>query len=124
MWHLRHCVAPNHPNIGNVRPKLQTLPSRIATLDTRSAKPPAKTVDPFLHTPVYQRWRDAVIQRAGGKCEYPGCTRKERRMFADHIVECADDPNRWTDLSNGQCLCGKHHTIKTNKTRAERHAAR
>ena len=40
-------------------------------------------------------------------------------MFADHIVELLDggDP---LDVSNGMLLCGKHHTLKTNRERDKR----
>jgi hypothetical protein len=43
-------------------------------------------------------------------------------MFADHIKERRDggDP---TDPNNGMCLCGSHHTIKTQRERARRLAA-
>lgn len=94
---------------------------RIATIDTRSVKPPPKQADPFYHSAEYQRWRDIVIGRAGGMCQWPGCRRKERRMFADHIVEVKDGGARY-DPANGQCLCGSHHTKKTNEERAKRAA--
>jgi len=41
-------------------------------------------------------------------------------MFADHIKELSDGGERFA-LSNGQCLCGSHHTLKTNRERARRH---
>lgn len=40
-------------------------------------------------------------------------------MFADHIRELKDD-GAPLDVANGQCLCGSHHTTKTNQARAAR----
>lgn len=40
-------------------------------------------------------------------------------MFADHIKEVRDGGAPY-DLMNGQCLCGRHHTIKTTQARAAR----
>jgi 5-methylcytosine-specific restriction enzyme A len=44
-------------------------------------------------------------------------------MFADHICEVADEGDRF-DPANGQCLCGRHHALKTARARAARLAAR
>ncbi|OGT54422.1 MAG: hypothetical protein A3E01_02930 [Gammaproteobacteria bacterium RIFCSPHIGHO2_12_FULL_63_22] len=102
------------------RPRLTMMRPRIATIDTRAVKPPPKQASPIYHTTEYECWREGVITRAGGRCEWPGCDRVERRMFADHIKEIADGGALY-DAANGQCLCGKHHTIKTNAERAKRH---
>lgn len=100
-------------------PRLTCLRPRVAVLDTRSAKLPAKTADAELLTAEHRAWRVAVIARAGGRCEWPGCDRAEQRMFADHIVE-RQDGGAPLDPANGQCLCGKHHSIKTVRERAKR----
>jgi uncharacterized protein YfaQ (DUF2300 family) len=47
------------------------------------------------------------------------CGRKEPRMFADHVVEIRDGGAPF-DTANGQCLCGSHHTLKTNAERDKR----
>lgn len=98
---------------------LKTLRPRVAAIDTRSAKPPPKTVDPFYTSPEYRAWRAIVISRAGGRCEAPGCGRRERRMFADHIIE-RKDGGVPLDPANGQCICGSHHSLKTIAARADR----
>ena len=81
---------------------------------------PEKTADPFYLSPEYRAWRTTVVARAGGVCQWPGCGRAERRMFADHIVERRDG-GADLDPANGQCLCGSHHTLKTAAARAARH---
>lgn len=101
---------------------------RIRTLDTRVAKPPPKRADPELLTTDHRRWREQVIARADYRCEAiengKRCeTAAPARLFADHIVE-RKDGGALTDVSNGQCLCGRHHTLKTTQARAERLAAR
>jgi 5-methylcytosine-specific restriction protein A len=118
--------------------KLRSFPAKVRPFGGK-LKPVPKSVDPFYLTPEYARWREQVIARAGGRCEAiedcrtasPNCRtapyRGSRcskaapfhRMFADHIKERRDggDP---LDPNNGECLCGRHHTLKTARARAER----
>ena len=102
---------------------LRMMRPAIRSADLSIAKLPPKTADPHYLTPEHRAWRAAVIARAGGVCEWPGCGRREPRMFADHIRE-RKDGGAELDLSNGQCLCGKHHSLKTARARAERFARR
>ena len=95
---------------------------RVAVADLRIAKPEDKQAAPHYATPEHKAWRAAVIARAGGACQWPDCGRRERRMFADHIDEIQDAPGKKLEPENGQCLCGAHHTIKTNQARARRQA--
>jgi 5-methylcytosine-specific restriction protein A len=98
--------------------------------DARAVQPEAKKADPFYLSPEYRAWREAVIARAGRRCqdtdERTGhrCSKAEprHRMFADHVVEVKDGGARY-DIANGRCLCGSHHTIKTAAARAARLAA-
>jgi 5-methylcytosine-specific restriction protein A len=102
--------------------RLTALPPRLAKADTRRIKPDPKRADPELLSAAHRWWRETVINRAGHRCEWVEngrrCTRGDR-LFADHIVERKDggDP---LDPSNGQALCGKHHTLKTTNERARR----
>lgn len=99
--------------------KIKTIIPIIGAIDTRIAKFPPKTVDPFYATPEYRDWRERVILRAGGRCEAAGCGRHGVRLFADHIVELQDS-GAPLDAKNGQALCGKHHSEKTARVRAVR----
>ena len=103
---------------------VQMLKPKIATLDLRIAKPAAKRVDPELSTAEHRAWRAEVLRRAGYRCEQiedgKRCTvHAPARMFADHIKERRDGGDL-LDPENGQCLCGRHHTLKTARVRAER----
>ncbi|MCK1577832.1 HNH endonuclease [Bradyrhizobium sp. 174] len=107
--------------------RIPTLGSRIATLDTRKAKPLPKKADPHYQTAEHEAWAEFVKKRAGYRCEHVDdgkrCWRsveKGYRLFADHIVEIKDDPSRALDRDNGRCLCGSHHTIKTLEERKNR----
>lgn len=108
--------------------RLRTLPPRLKTLDTRSVKVAPKRADPFYLTPEYRAWRDAVVCRAGERCEAvehgERCSKAEpqHRMFADHIRERRDG-GAPLDILNGRCLCGSHHTLKTANARAQRYVA-
>ena len=81
-------------------------------VDARAVKPEAKTADPFYLSPEYRAWREAVIARAGRRCEDKDqrtgqrCAKAEprHRMFADHVVEAKDGGAKY-DPANGMCLC-------------------
>jgi hypothetical protein len=61
----------------------------------------------------------------GGRCEAleqgKRCSKAQphNRMFTDHIKE-RQDGDALFDAANGQCLCGRHHTLKTAQRRANR----
>lgn len=105
---------------------LPLVKARLATTDMRRVKAPPKKADVIYHTPEYRVWREAVISRAGNRCEalLPSGKRCNKaaprnRMFADHRVEIKDGGAQF-DPRNGQCLCGSHHTAKTLEARAAR----
>lgn len=108
---------------------IKMLRPKLRTLDTRTVRPPAKKADAELLTAEHRAWRAFIIERAGHRCEATNTSgsrcevKAPARLFADHIRERRDggDP---LDLSNGQCLCGKHHTLKTTRRRGERLAER
>lgn len=97
--------------------RLRTLRPSLATLDMRAVAAVAKAADPHYASPEHAAWRSAVIARAGHRCQ--ACGRDGTRLFADHIIEISDG-GALTDPRNGQALCGSCHTIKTNRTRADR----
>lgn len=105
--------------------RLSLVGPRIGTFDARRVALPPKVVVPFYQTPEYRDWREAVIAKAGRRCEAldngKRCWKAEprNRMFADHIDEVKDGGAPYA-VSNGQCLCGAHHTLKTSAARATR----
>jgi 5-methylcytosine-specific restriction protein A len=104
--------------------KLTALPPRIATIDTRSAKPPPKTAAPFYLSPEWRRLMDKIIAERGRRCEDPLCTMPHRRgirVFGDHIVELQDG-GASLDPANVRLVCGSCHTRKTAEERAKRMA--
>ncbi|MCF6120886.1 MAG: HNH endonuclease [Mesorhizobium sp.] len=97
---------------------------QIRQVDLRTALPAAKKADPELLTPEHRAWRNQVLHRAGYRCEaFDGGRRchvsAPSRLFADHIKERKDGGSP-LDVANGQCLCGRHHTLKTQAARSER----
>lgn len=104
--------------------------STLKAADYRTIALEPKQPDAIYATPEYRAWRETVIARAGRRCEDVGsdgkrCTKAEpdHRMFADHIVEMRDGGSPF-DITNGKCLCGSHHTVKTQAERAKRMASR
>jgi 5-methylcytosine-specific restriction enzyme A len=107
-------------------PRLRTLRPKVASMDLRVATVPPKQVDPYYSTAEHREWREAVVRRAGGKCQSPDCDTPERagrRLFADHIKELRDG-GAATELANGIALCGSCHSIKTAAVRRVRMAIR
>ncbi|TPN34783.1 HNH endonuclease signature motif containing protein [Mesorhizobium sp. B1-1-6] len=97
---------------------------QVRQLDMRTAMPAAKKADAELLTPQHRAWRDQVLRRANHRCEAIDdgrrcATSAPSRLFADHIIE-RKDGGAPLDVANGQCLCGKHHTLKTAAARAGR----
>lgn len=104
------------------------LRTAVRRLDIRTTMPAPKKADAELLTPQHRAWRAEVMRRAGHQCQAIDDGRRchvsaPLRLFADHIRERKDggDP---LDPANGQCLCGRHHSLKTAKARAERMAER
>jgi 5-methylcytosine-specific restriction protein A len=114
--------------------RLKALGPLVKSVDTRTVRPPPspptpqqrfKKADPFYASPEFRAWRAKVVARAGGRCEAieygHRCTKAQpaHRMFADHVIEIRDNGARF-DPSNGQCLCGPHHLMKTAQARRDR----
>ncbi len=98
----------------------------VRRLDIRTAKPALKKADAGLLTPEHRAWRTEVLRRSGYRCEAVDDGHRcqvaaPSRLFADHIRERKDGGHPF-DPANGQCLCGRHHSLKTARVRAERMA--
>lgn len=81
-----------------------------------AARLPPKIADAVYQSAEFKVWREAVMRRDGSTCK---CGRTDGRMFADHVVEIRDGGAKF-DVANGQTLCGRCHTLKTNAERARR----
>lgn len=104
--------------------RLAMLKPLVRTLDARTAPLPPKTAAPIYSTPEYARWRNAVITRAGGRCQDASCRAQHypgQRLFADHVKELRDGGAPF-DITNGMARCGSSHTAKTMRERAKRMA--
>ena len=99
---------------------LRSLAPRVAPAPSRLPSAP-KEAAAHYQTPDHRAWAAEVIRRAGGRCQAPGCTKgaPEHRLFADHIAELRDG-GAPLDPTNGQALCGAHHSAKTAAARAAR----
>jgi len=102
---------------------LRTLKSRVVVANLRSAAPPPRRAESFYLSREWFELRDRVRWEAGGRCQAPGCGRRERRMFVDHKVELKDG-GAPLDPRNVWLLCGSCHTRKTVSERARRTAER
>lgn len=107
--------------------RIKMLRPMVPKNDGRTIARPASegTIDRVYGADRYKPWRQQVFANAGSRCEGidngSRCTKSApgSRLFADHIVELRDGGAPF-DPSNGQCLCGRHHTLKTAAERAKR----
>ncbi|WP_316234646.1 HNH endonuclease signature motif containing protein [Bradyrhizobium sp. SZCCHNR1020] len=105
--------------------RIPILSPLVPKSDGRSVQTEPKRVDPFYQSDGHKRFRDAVLARAGYRCEWiengQRCTKAApaHRLFADHVDERKDGGDQ-LDPANGECLCGQHHSIKTARARAQR----
>lgn len=106
--------------------RLATLSPRLGTLDTRTARPPARTWEDrkvseprqgFYQSPEWRALRDRVTEQRGKRCE--DCGRTGTRIYCDHIVELQDG-GAGLDDANIRLRCGSCHTRKTADARARR----
>jgi 5-methylcytosine-specific restriction protein A len=107
--------------MARTKARLSFMAPRLQTIDTRTAQPEPKRVDPHYQTAEHRAWSAAVIRRAGGMCQGAACGRSGVRLFADHVVELKDG-GAALSLSNGQALCGSCHSRKTAQERRQRQA--
>jgi 5-methylcytosine-specific restriction endonuclease McrA len=105
---------------------MKTLRPRIGTLDTRTARPPARTWadrkanelnQDFYQSPEWRALRDQVTKQRGKRCE--DCGRTGTRIYCDHIMELQDG-GAGLDETNIRLRCGSCHTRKTADARARR----
>ena len=106
--------------------RLRTVRPQLRTLDHHTVSLRPKSADPHYLTAEHRSWRVAVLKRAGYQCEAiehgHRCQARapSERLFADHVIERRDRPDLELAVENGQCLCGRHHTLKTAAERANR----
>lgn len=99
-------------------PRLKAAPSRFPSVQ--------KQTDAELGTAAHRTWAKQVKERAGYRCEDPDHDPRQPRggagvaVYADHIEERQDAPDKALDISNGMCRCAACHTRKTHRARAER----
>lgn len=98
---------------------MKAIRPRLTTRTIDAIKPRPKVADPHYQTADHKAWRRAVIARAGQRCQWEGCMVVGGLLYADHVVEIRDGGAK-LDLSNGQCLCPKHHALKTHQERLRR----
>jgi len=61
----------------------------------------------------YKAWRRAVCKRDGYCCQFPGCKVYSNRIQVHHILKWANYPAVRFEVSNGICLCRRHHKLVT-----------
>jgi 5-methylcytosine-specific restriction protein A len=104
---------------------IRTLAPLVPRSSGLTVQPEPKVVDPYYLTEEHRAWREQVVRNAGYRCQWVEngrrCTKAAplHRMFADHVKERRDG-GAALDPANGQCLCGRHHSIKTAMLRGRR----
>ena len=63
----------------------------------------------------YRDFRIKVRKRDKSKCRFPHCTYKYKKVYVHHIKRYSDYPSKRFDVTNGICLCYRHHKQVTGK---------
>jgi hypothetical protein len=67
------------------------------------------TFKPKRESPRLIRFRREVRQRDNYTCQFPGCGSRSKRIDVHHIAKRSQRPDLKFTVSNGICLCRKHH---------------
>jgi hypothetical protein len=106
-------------------PKLKSLAPLVRSTNTATTPLPPKVKAAVYTTPSFRLWRNAVVRRAGARCEAVvdghrcSMAAPDHRVYADHVIEISDGGSV-LDINNGQCLCASHHELKTVAARYRR----
>lgn len=60
-------------------------------------------------SPKLIKWRREVRERDNYTCQYPGCSKRSKRIDVHHIAKRTERPDLKFTVSNGVCLCRLHH---------------
>ena len=104
--------------------RVRMLRDRVATLDTRIAKPAEKKALPFYSTPEWRALMNRLFKERGRRCEDPRCARPHGpwgQLYGDHIIELRDG-GADLDPANVLIRCAPCHGRKTAEARATRQA--
>lgn len=105
--------------------RLKALPSRVASLPARIARP-EKLVDPFYESPAWRQFAREIKRQRGFFCEVSecrkDCSHAPRGLIADHIVERKDGGADFDPL-NVMLVCTACHNQKTAVARMRRQRA-
>lgn len=63
-----------------------------------------------FNSPEYKKWRHQIYQRDHYRCQWPGCSSKQK-INAHHIKTWAHYPGLRFDINNGITLCYQHHKM-------------
>ena len=102
------------PKLPMLKPRLQTLPDRLATLKpARATKRTGRDADPRrtlkLNGAAWQRLRKSVLN---GEPMCRECTREGRTVLATEVDHLDGNPGN-NDATNLNPLCRSHHSRKT-----------
>lgn len=61
-------------------------------------------------SPRMIRFKREVRERDNYTCQFPGCGHYDKHIDVHHKAKRSQRPDLKHDVSNGICLCRKHHT--------------
>jgi predicted restriction endonuclease len=65
---------------------------------------------PKREDPRETRFKKQVRERDDYTCQFPGCGYQSKHIDVHHVAKRSRRPDLRFDVSNGLCLCRKHHS--------------
>lgn len=63
----------------------------------------------FRKSREYREWRESVLERDGGHCQYEDCGKETN--IVHHIKPAKEFPELSVTVENGMAVCGDHHIL-------------
>jgi hypothetical protein len=64
---------------------------------------------PKRESPAEKRFKREVRERDNYTCQFPGCDYRSKHIDVHHVAKRSQRPDLRFEVSNGKCLCRKHH---------------
>jgi predicted restriction endonuclease len=99
-----------HNSTFKIREDAKPLRSKTAMKRSRIKRSLRPTLKKRRESPAETKFKRAVRIRDDYRCQFPSCDVQSKRIDVHHIAKRSQRPDLKFEVSNGICLCRKHHS--------------